>query len=220
MSSKAKVAKLLNDSNIFDTKKESDTIRLWENHRDQALLWRAMALLQIPATVICAALAVFLWQTRSITLEVPERPLPGQYLAQQIPDTEFMTYAGEFINLIASYQPAVARRQFSRAREMTFEPLLSRFTEKMMNIELKTIETTNRTQLYFMDPDRTKMVREGNEVIVTFYGERLKIISGQEQKPETTKFIVNLKTIPRNPLNPYGIVVTNVDYANVKPGEE
>src|SRR5690606_41834731 len=66
----------------IDGRSEADTIRLWENYREQALMWRALALLQIPATFIALVFALWIWNTRSITLEVPAKPLPGRYLAK------------------------------------------------------------------------------------------------------------------------------------------
>jgi hypothetical protein len=213
-----KPSKVVKGSELIDSKKESDTIRLWENYKDQAILWRSIALLQIPATFICAGLALALWLTRSITLNVPPKPLPGQYLAQDIPDSEFIDAATDFINLIASYQPTVARRQFMRAREMTMEPLLGRFNTEMMGTELKAIENTARTQLFFPDPTQTEVIRDGTEVHVKMLGERLKYVAGRELPPVTTRFVVTLTTVPRHSLNPYGIVVINVTSENMHQG--
>lgn len=213
-----KASKVIRDSQLIDSKKESDTIRLWENYKDQAILWRSLCLMQIPATAIACFLALSLWMTRSITLNVPPKPLPGQYLAQDIPDSEFIDAATDFLNLIASYNPAIARRQFNRAREMTVEPMLERFQVEMMGTELKAIENTRRTQLFFPDPTQTEVVRDGSEVHVKFLGDRLKYIAGKELPAVTTRFVVTMSTVPRNPLNPYGIVVTNVASENVVNG--
>jgi hypothetical protein len=141
-------------------------------------------------------------------------------LAQDVPDTEFIDAATDFINLIASYQPAVARRQFVRAREMTMEPLLSRFTTEMMGTELKAIENTSRTQLYFVDPTQTEVIRDGDDVHVKMIGERLKFVAGKELSPVTTRFVVTMTTVPRSSVNPYGIVITNVASENVSSNEE
>lgn len=214
----SKAPKVLKDSQVVDSRKESDTLRLWENYKDQAIMWRALALLQIPATAISCFLALSLWMTRSITLNVPPKPLPGQYLAQDIPDSEFIDAATDFLNLIASYNPAIVRRQFLRARDMTVEPMLERFQVEMMGTELRAIENTRRTQLYFPDPTQTEVVRDGSEVHVKFFGDRLKYIAGRELPAVSTRFVVTMSTVPRNPLNPYGIVVTNVASENVAGG--
>jgi len=49
---------------------------------------------------------------------------------------------------------------------------------------------------------------------VAVTGERLKIVAGRELPVMTTRFIVSMTTIPRNPLNAYGIVVTDVQFEN------
>ena len=212
----AKAAKLLKHASVIDTKQESDTLRLWEGYREQALLWRALWIAQVPITILALAICIYLASTRKITLNVPPKPLPGLYAVQEIPDSEFIDVATEFVNLIATYQPNVARRQFTAAMEMVKEPMLTKFREEMVGIELKAIENTNRTQLYFVDPLRTTMRRgKKREVTVTFTGERLKIISGKELPLVKTRYRVTMTTIPRNKFNPYGIVITNTNAENL-----
>jgi len=215
-----KTQRLLKEASVIDSRKESDTIRVWESYRDQATLWRSIALLQIPTTLIIGILCLTLWQGRNITLNVPPKPLPGIYQAKEIPDSEFIDVATNFINLITTYQPAVAERQFNRAREMLVEPMLERFNREMMITELKTIQNTSRTQIFFMDPTKIKIFRQGNQVEVTMAGERLKSIAGRQLPSIETMFSVTLTTIPRNDLNPYGIVINNVAFDNVNNQRE
>ena len=213
---KATVAKIINQASVVESKQSGDTLRLWESFREQAHLWRAIALLQVPTTFIAIIFALMIWNTRSITLNVPAKPLPGMYLAQDVPDSEFIDQTTTYINLIATYQPATARRQFAEARKMLMEPILSQFDIEMFGTELKAIESTNRTQIVFIDPTKTRVERQQNhEVKVYMTGERMKMIAGKELEPQITEFSVTLKTIPRNPLNPYGIMIVNVLYKNV-----
>lgn len=203
------IKKLVNDTKT-DGRTSGDTIKLWEGYREQATLWRAVALLQMPGTAFAVALCIMLWSTHNVTLKVPERPLPGTYLAQDIPDVEFINEASDFVNLIASYQPAVARRQFEAARQKLVEPFLTKFDTDIMNFELKAIESTSRTQILFVDPTQSSVRRVGKEVLVTFIGDRLKMVAGKELPTVKTKFTVALTTVPRNSLNKYGIVVSNL----------
>ena len=204
------------DTGLFDARGETDTIRLWENYRDQALMWRAIALIQVPTSLVLVIFSLVLWMTRHVTLNVPAKPLPGMYIAREIPDTEFVESATDFINLIASYQPSTARRQFNQAKQMLVEPMLARFENEMMGIELKAIEQTTRTQLFFADPTETKFERIDDKTVkVSFTGDRLKLVAGQEVPTELTRFTVVLTTIPRQQLNPYGIVITNVQFENL-----
>ena len=163
---KKKLQQLLNEGNVSDVRGESDTLKLWESYKQQAFLWRAIALLQIPATSLSILLALVLWGTRSITLKVPGKPLPGIYAAQEVPDTEFINFATEFLNLVTSYQPNVASRQFERAAMMVQEPFLTRFQRDFISLELKAIESTSRTQFFFADPEGIKITREEKNVII------------------------------------------------------
>jgi hypothetical protein len=200
------------DTELSAGRTKNDTIRLWENYKDQALMWRSLALLQIPATSIALVFALMMWATREITLQVPSKPMPGMYAAQDIPDTEFVNVANDYISLIATYQPATARKQFEAARAMLKEPLLTKFSAEMIGSELTAIEATSRTQVFFIDPLKTKVERGGNEVTVTVIGERWKVIAGSELPTVTSRFRVTMTTNPRNPINPYGIVITSVNF--------
>jgi len=221
MTTKVKVAQqLVKDTQLGASRSQSDTLRLWENYQDQASMWRSIALLQIPATAIALMFAIFMWATRSVTLQVPGKPLPGTYPAWDIPDTEFTDVAIDYINLIATYQPAVARRQFDAAKEMLKEPLLTKFNDEMMVTELQAIEATNRTQVFYLDPTKTRVQRTGNEVTVSVIGDRSKMIAGQELPIVTSRFKVTMTTIPRNVLNPYGIVIQNVEFKPNTKGEK
>jgi hypothetical protein len=194
------------DTRLSASRDKSDTIRLWENYKDQALMWRSLALIQIPATLAAIIFSIIMWSTREITLSVPSKPMPGIYAAQDIPDNEFVNVATDYINLIATYQPGTARKQFEAAAAMLKEPLLSKFREEMINSELGAIEGS--------------AIRQGNQVIVTIIGERIKYIAGQELPPVTSRFRVTMTTIPRNVINPYGIVITSVTFKSNIKGEQ
>ncbi len=80
------VKSVVADTQLKATRSESDTIRLWENYKDQALLWRSIALIQFPTTLVAIIFATFLWSTRVINLTVPTKPEPGVNVAQDIPE--------------------------------------------------------------------------------------------------------------------------------------
>ena len=207
------------DTNLQVGRDKSDTIRLWENYKDQSLMWRSLSLIQFPTTLIAIGFAVLMWSTREITLTVPSKPMPGIYAAQDIPDNEFVNVALDYVNLIATYQPKTARRQFEAASAMLKEPLLTKFREEMINSELGAIENSSRTQVFFTDPLKTTVSRRGNDVTVSLIGERWKVIAGAELPTVTSRFRVTLTTIPRNTINPYGIVITSVTFKSNTKGE-
>lgn len=208
------------DTRLNATRSESDTIRLWENYKDQALLWRSLSLMQFPMTFVALIFALVMWSTRVINLTVPSKPEPGVHIAQDIPDTEFINAANTYVNLVATYQPITARNQFNVAASMLKEPVYTKFKEEMMGAELGAIESTGRTQVFFTDPLRTRVIRNGTEVTVSLVGERWKVIAGSPLPTVTSRFTITMSTIPRNPLNPYGIVITGVSFkANIE-GEQ
>ncbi len=214
------VREVVGDTRLKATRSENDTIRLWENYKDQALMWRSLSLIQFPATFAALIFATVMWSTRVVNLTVPSKPEPGIHVAQDIPDTEFINAANTYVNLVATYQPGTARKQFEVARSMLKEPMYTKFGEEMMVSELGAIESTGRTQVFFTDPLRTKVTRNGNEVTVNLVGERWKVIQGSPLPTVTSRFTITMSTIPRNPLNPYGIVITLVSFKASIEGEQ
>lgn len=210
---------LVQQSGFREAKSDNDTVRLWENYREQALLWRALAIFQIPSTAVALVFALVMWWNRSTTLNVPAKPLPGFYNVEEIPDEEFISVTTEFINLVATYQPNTARRQFTQASKFLMEPMLTRFMSEMMGEELDAIENTRRTQVYFIDPTKIDIIRDGNGyVTVTVIGERSKIVAGEGLPEIITQFRVKMTTIPRNKLNQFGIVINNVEATTTRRG--
>lgn len=205
-----KLQAALKDTNLQETRNENDTIRIWESYREQALLWRALSLLQVPVTILSLILALALWSSR-VNKIIPIREVkPGILNIREIPDVEFIDQSVELVNLIATYQPAVAKRQFSMARELLTEPVLSNFDQDVLGSELRAIEATSRTQLYFIDPSKTKIEKGDNSVTVTLTGDRQKIVAGKEMQGVSTKYSVTMKVIPKNKLNPFGIAISDI----------
>jgi hypothetical protein len=200
------------DTALREARAPNDTIRLWENYREQALLWRALALIQVPSTVCAILFAYVMFSKREVTLQVPAKPLPGYYLADEIPDEAFVGRASDFVNLIATYQPTTAQRQFQKASEYLIEPVLTTFIGELMKQELQAIQTTSRTQVYWIDPEKTDIERDDDSgnVVVTFSGERRKLVAGQAVPDVVTTFTITMTTVPRNPLNEFGIMINNV----------
>lgn len=195
----------------------SDTIRLWESYREQAYLWRALALLQMPATTIAIIFAVVIYFTADTIVEVPDLPQPGFYSVKKLPDSQFVDMGNQLINLISTYQPAVAEDQFNTARKYLWEPALSAFDQTMMTLELRAIKETTRTQVFFIDDNLVKIERfpDQDYVVVRVPGTRQKLIGNKPLAPEQIVYYVKMTTIPRNVFNKYGIVVTDIQIRKV-----
>ena len=190
----------------------ADTIRLWEGFRDQAYMWRAIALLQMPATALSIAAALIFYFFADTVIEVPEKPQPGFYSIKQLPDSQFIDASTAVVNLIATYQPAVARRQFRTARKYLWEPALTEFEDTMMGKELRAIEETKRSQMFFINPRQIKVERypELDKVVVRIPGVRQKLIGNKPLPADQIVFYVKMTTIPRNVHNEYGIVIIDI----------
>ena len=196
----------------------SDTIRLWEGYREQAHLWRALALLQMPSTALAIAAALIMYFFADTIIEVPERPEPGAYSVKQLPDNQFINAATEVVNLISTYQPHVARAQFKTARKFLWEPALTEFEETMMTQEIRSIEDTRRSQIFFVNPRLIKLERfpEEDLVIARIPGIRQKLIGNSPMPSDEIVYYVKMTTIPRNAHNKYGIVVIDIRLRKAK----
>jgi len=217
--SKSVVNKIVADAKVQEVRGTADPVKIWDGYRDQALMWRALLLLQLPITILALMSTLCIWQGRETIVKVPLNPAPGMYHPKEIPDRLFIDEANSFINLIATYTPSVARRQFTTARDKLLEPLLSKFNEQMMQEELKAIESTSRSQIFYVDPTKTVIERDRNTVVVTLAGDRQKMISTRPLPTVKSQFRVTMRTIPRNDINPYGIVITEVGFQDSEKGK-
>ena len=211
----------LHDLERIDGRAGADTIRLWESYRDQAFLWRALALLQMPATMLSIAAALVMFFFADTTIEVPQQPLPGRYSVKQLPDAEFISTANEVVNLIASFQPHRAAEQFEAAREHLWEPALSEFEESILKRELRAITETRRSQVFFSDPKLVRVERSAatDHVVARIPGHRMKLIGNRPLPSDEIVYYIKMTTIPRNAQNEYGIVVTNIKIRKVQKGQ-
>lgn len=198
------------DGNI-EGRAGADTIRLWEGYKEQAFLWRIIALLQLPTTFLSMSTAMIMWAYADTIIEVPPKPHPGYYSVRELPDSTFINVAGEVVNLIGTYQPDSVADQYNVARKYLWEPALSAM-QKYMNDEIQAIKTTGRSQLFLIIHNLTKVERDDRRdtVTVKFEGMRHKIIGVSALPPDSYTYEIEMRTIPRNISNEYGVVVTAV----------
>jgi hypothetical protein len=200
----------------------ADTLRLWDSYREQAYMWRALALLQMPATALSIAAALIMFFFADTIIEVPERPQPGYYSVKQLPDSQFIGTSVEIINHIATYQPKSARSQFRNVKKWLWEPALTEFEESMWNSELKTIEETLRSQLFIVNEKFVRVERfpDKDYVVVKVPGLRYRLIGDKPLPAEAIMYFIRMTTIPRNVYNEYGIVATDVRFDKLQEGQQ
>jgi hypothetical protein len=211
----AKGGKIVKNLMQSASKGEADTFRLWESYREQANVWRLIALAQMFGSFLLICFCFYLYTTREVTLHVPRQPLPGQYSIYEIPEAALVEAATEIVNLIATYQPHTAEKQFQAALEMLEEPALTIFREKMLGLEMNAIKSTSRTQIFFVDPSKNRIEGTPEGIRVSLTGERTKFIAGKQVPPVNTRYNITFVTRPRNKLNMYGLVATKIEVENV-----
>lgn len=194
-----------------DGRSGADTFRLWEAYKEQALLWRIVAIMQLPITIVALIFGLIVYSSSNIVIESPETPQPGMYSIKRLPDSEFLKAGVDIVNLIGTYQPATAERQFRTARLFLWEPALSEFEKIFLNKELPIIKDINRSQAFMINNDLIQVQRYPNQdmVIVRIPGTRQTLI-GKKPLDDEIAYYFKMTTIPRSPYNPKGIVVFDV----------
>ena len=189
----------------------NDTIKLWEGYKEQAILWRALALLQMPTTFIAVCTALVMFFFKDTVIEVPPVPQPGHYSVKELPDAAFINVANEIVNLIATYQPEKAPMQFRAVRQFLWEPALSAMQE-FANEELPNIAQLRRSQVFFPIRGLTTVQRNqaDDTITVRIVGKRHKFIGEGLVGVGNQVYTVILFTVPRNVTNQYGIVAKGV----------
>ena len=186
--------------------------RQWKNAERQAYFWRGFTLLQIVSTALAIVVGLGFYFAADTVVQVPTPRDVGFTEVSELPDTEFIDHAVSLVNLIATYQPAVARRQFKTARDYLWEPALTKFEEEMIGSELQSIEQTRRSQRFDINPRGISVRRtKENQVQVFIPGIREKFVSNRPLPYDRLMFVVTMTTLPKKVENKYGIVVTEID---------
>ena len=205
----------------IDGRGRSDSLRVWESYRDQATLWRALTLLQMPAIALSITVALVLFFTSDTIINVPIKPEPGHYSADKLPDSEFVSVAVQVVNLLSTYTPYTARPQFVKARKYLWEPALSHFEKYYMKQELPTVTDMSRSQIFRVNMRGVKVQRRDDEfVVVRLPGTRQRLIGNRMLPPEQIAWYIKMITIPRNVHNEYGIVIIDVSVKESSVGED
>ena len=134
--------------------------RICDDYRAQSRFWRALTFVQLPTTIVAVVAAVLMQFTGDTFIRVPDKPLPAQFPVEKLPDRQFLKKAEDILALIATYRFETAREQFEDARKLLWEPALSKFQQEVLNDELKKIEQTGRTQMFFIERRLVKIDRE------------------------------------------------------------
>lgn len=194
-----------------------DTIRLWDSYRELAILWRAVTLIQMPIAAVALTLAIFFFVTADVVVEVPHRPDPGRYSVNKLPDSEFISVAVQFLNLVYTYQPYTAKKQFlNGARRYLWEPALTRFQEEHAEQELPAIKELSRSQIFYINSRQMRVMRTGNHVVIYVPGTRHRLVGDTPLPPEDVAWWIKMKTIPHSIGNEFNIAIIDLRLESLK----
>ena len=204
-------AKVLDSTKVSDVNFKADTIDLWSIYRDQAIAWKVISFLFIPGTICSILAALLIWNARIVNITVPKNPEPGLYQIKDISDVKLIKFASRFAKLVTTYEANIAKKQYKIALEMLRDPAYSKYKKELISDKFQDLENAINTQVYFIDPLKTKVVRDKrNAATVRLNGKLMKVISGRAMPNQILEFSVTLATVPRNSINPYGLVITEV----------
>lgn len=195
----------------------ADTVALWDGYQEQMYLWRALALLMLPATLLAIGLALAMFFAADTTVVVPPKPEPSKIELAQIPNQEFVRLGSNVANLLTSYRTHEARPQFKMARQFLWQPALGQFEKEWMGKELEIIENTSRSQVFYPSPRQIKVIRKDDHVVVRVPGTRRKQV-GAETSGDELVWWFRMRTVPRNMFNDTGLVINNlrVEYTDLR----
>jgi len=186
---------------------------MWESYRDQAKMWRALTVFQLPVTALALVLLFLVYTTADTYIEVPERAQVGHYTINQLSDDEFVNFSVKLVKLITTFRSGAARGQFEEARQYLWEPGLSDFVKNWIEGALPRYEYTDRAQFFFIEPRLIKVKREQDRVIVRVPGVEQYAIGGIINSSEEKVYYVALQTVPRTVKNDLGIVAVGISSA-------
>lgn len=213
----AKLLKKGPELKVFDGRQADDTVRVWERYKASAHMWRFLALIQIPLACVAMFTMLTMYFSGDTIVQVPERPQPGQYSVKRLPDSEFVNVAIELANLTTTYTPVTAEKQFKAARKLLWEPALSQFEKDKVEVELRQIQESSRTQIFLVDQKQIKVERQPDLdfVVVRLAGIKTTIVGSRPLPEAGMNVYVRMTTVPKNPYNEFGIVVTDLRYMDV-----
>jgi type IV secretory pathway component VirB8 len=128
-----------------------------------------------------------------------------------MPETVMVQFARNFVVDLASYTPASAEKGYLSAARFMSPELLSRF-EPIAREQLKQVVTNRVSQFFTVDSYKV----EGKDpLVVRFTGERITYVGRTETERKPYQYRVSLRYVERTQQNPYGLVVSSVEQAEL-----
>ncbi len=166
--------------------------------------WKATTLVSSALTV---AAVWYAWSAYRWCAPCPPLPLPLPGPFYEIPDQEFTSVAVQFLSLAETFDAGSAEGNFRKALSIVHANEYSKLSSRFLTDQLPRIRQNIEEQRFYVDLASLAALRERNVMKVDVRG-ILKIKkSSNEEQVVPVHYIVELTTVPRNPVHPYGIVV-------------
>ena len=197
---------------LAETPPAAEPERMEKGFKEQAYIWRTSAIVQMPVAALSIAVSLAMYFFADTVVEVHHKPEHGYHTGGQLNNSELINAATTVVNLVATYQPAIARRNFTSAQRFLIEPALSEFEETMMQKEAPKIEQTRRSQTFMVIPSGVRVERfpGADYAVVSVPGERTTWIANKKLVPEYMTYFVKLTATPQNLSNQYGLVASDL----------
>jgi len=180
-----------------------------DSFHEQGRLWRLLSVYFAPGTFLSLVAAFFMLIYSVDRQPVELRPAPSIVDVKEVPDDRFFAVADEVVGLLNSYHYSRADAQFNLAKTFLWEPALSQFI-KNNESEVPKILSLRRSQ-FFDSTGFPKLPKRANEEFAVAVAGKLQTwIGAQEPTEELLQIKLTMITVPRNAINPWGIVVTSI----------
>jgi hypothetical protein len=188
--------------------------KFWEiladsQHDKLVLSWLSVVLTVL--VIVLSALLVGVAVRPKPVVVVPGAAVAGVYSAGEMPETVMVQFARNFVVDLANFTPVSAEKGYVSAARFMSPELLSRF-EPVAREQLKQVVSNRVSQFFTVDSYKV----EGKDpLVIRFLGERITYVGRTETERKAYQYRVTLRYIERTQQNPYGLVVSSVEQAEL-----
>ena len=191
--------------------------KFWEiladSHHDKLVLsW--FSLVQTALVLVLAGFLIIVVTRPKPVVVVPGAAIAGVYNSGEMPESIMVQFARNFVADLANYTPASAEKGYLFASRYMSPELLSHF-EPMAREQLKQVVTNRVSQFFTVDSYR---IESKDPLVIRFLGERITYVGRTETERKPYQYRVTLRYVERTQQNPYGLVVSSVEHADIMKG--
>lgn len=192
--------------------KEKDLNKVTAAYKMQSYFWRWVSLFQIPFLFFLLLFFLNLYISRDTIINVPDRPFEGYKEVSQLSDSEFINFAQDFFNLVGTFQPTIAEKQFETASTFLVGQKREEFKRDFLQTKLVEVRETSRTEELILEKENIALTRGpsgSNYVDIVASGYRRILIKQEELRPENAQIFIRIETSKDIENNQYGLYISD-----------